>query len=139
MGNVTDNGTESDIGTGVDAGDRIETGDGSDTVDWVSPVEDSYTAVEKTETGKVPFSADTILTYHVIIDPDLYAEMEQYEDDEAYRPISLRVRGDGVSEEEDYALGRSDFRDRRCGSAPQQDRLGGERNGVQRDSEEVDR
>ena len=94
--------TDSDSSNTGDAGDseQAETTD-SDSPPWESGVADAYSTVERTEIGIVPFNPDTVLEYHVIMDPDLYEEMENYGDDEIYRPISLQVRGDGVSE--DYA------------------------------------
>lgn len=69
---------------------------------WAPTVEDAYTEVDRPEIGVVPFVQDTILEYHITMDPAVYADMEEHGDDEAYRKASLEVRGGDVRE--DYSL-----------------------------------
>ncbi len=80
-----------------------DTGDApaADTDPWVSTVVDSFTQVERSEIGVVPFNPDAMLEYHIDMDPAVFEDMEKHGDDEVYRMASLQVRGPGISE--DYA------------------------------------
>ena len=96
------NGTDHSGGPSAseDAGARTD-GDDTDAETWVSPVEeDSFTAVERDQIGVVPFDQDTMLDYHIYMDPAAYEDMTLHGDDEEYRRVSLQVRGPDV--EEDY-------------------------------------
>ncbi|MBN2196892.1 MAG: CotH kinase family protein, partial [Polyangiaceae bacterium] len=53
------------------------------------------------ELGDPVFDPDTILEYHVTMDPALYETMKANGNDEAYRTAALQVRGGGVSEDYD--------------------------------------
>jgi spore coat protein H len=82
--------TSSDAGQG-DSGPPAD----SDTNN--NRIEDDFTIVDRSEIGVVPFNQETLLEYHVVMDTAHYEEMKKFGDDEVYRPISLEVRGDGVS------------------------------------------
>ncbi len=95
---AVENETDTEADTAADDSDTD-----SEPTEWTDTdtVLDSYTEVERAEIGDVPFNQETILEYHISMDPSLYSEMEEEGNDEAYRKASLRVRGDTVKE--DYA------------------------------------
>jgi spore coat protein H len=82
-------------------GDSASASDPDTGSGWISSVKDSFTEVGLDAVGVVPFKEDTVLEYHLIIDPSVYEEMEAHGDDEVYRVSSLEVRGGGL--EEDYS------------------------------------
>ncbi len=54
---------------------------------------------DRTSIGVVPFSQDTVLEYHITIDPEVLEDLEQYGNDKIYRPVSLQIIGDDVDKE----------------------------------------
>jgi spore coat protein CotH len=64
-------------------------------------VVDSFTIVDVSKAGEVPFDTENILEYHILMDPALYEEMQELGDDEEYREASVLVRGSDL--QEDYA------------------------------------